>query len=78
MVKRAFTVDGKKVRRLRLVKKHWRQEDLAQATGLQPGTISRIETDYHEPQLGTVGKLADALGVDFDDLVTWHIDDPFV
>jgi len=68
-----YDVDGRKIRALRL-RKFWRQEDLAREAGLQMGTISRIETGYHRPHLGTVGKVAEALGVDPEDLIVWHID----
>jgi transcriptional regulator with XRE-family HTH domain len=69
-----FTANGKKVRAIRVRKKHWRQEELARATGLQTGTISRIETGYHHPQLATIVKIANALEVDLDDLVEWHVE----
>jgi transcriptional regulator with XRE-family HTH domain len=71
---RDFTAHGKRIRAIRLRKKHWRQEDLAEATGLQTGTISRIETSYHDPQLATIAKIAAALEVDIDDIVEWHVD----
>jgi DNA-binding XRE family transcriptional regulator len=69
-----YTARGAKIRQLRRKKKHWRQEDLANETGLQVGTISRIETGFHQPQLGTISKIAKALGVDIDDIVDWHDD----
>jgi DNA-binding XRE family transcriptional regulator len=66
-----YTVRGAKIRAIRL-RKGLRQEDLAEMTGLQTGTISRIETGYHNAQLATVSKIAKALGVDVDDIVDWH------
>lgn len=69
-----YSVDGRRVRALRLRKKHWTQEELARATGLQTGTISRIETGYHHPQLATLLKIAAALEVDLDDLVMWNVE----
>jgi transcriptional regulator with XRE-family HTH domain len=66
-----YKVKGKKIRYYRLRKKHWRQQDLADATGLRTGTISRIETGWHNPQLSTVDKIADALGVDADIFLIW-------
>ena len=50
---------------------HWRQEDLAKATGVQTGTVSRIETGFHRPQLATIARIADALEVELDELVEW-------
>jgi transcriptional regulator with XRE-family HTH domain len=71
---RDYTVHHRKVRGRRL-RKGWRQEDLAKRTGLTPGTVSRIETGYHPyTQLGTLGKLANALGCSVDDLVEWHVE----
>jgi transcriptional regulator with XRE-family HTH domain len=40
------------------------QEELAARAGVQPFTISRIETDKVEPRFSTIRKLAQALGVD--------------
>ena len=71
---RDYTVDGDRIRALRLRKIHWRQEDLAKATGLQTGTVSRIDTGFHQPQLATIARMADAFEVELDDLVEWYID----
>jgi DNA-binding XRE family transcriptional regulator/predicted DNA-binding protein len=70
-----YTARGPRIRAIRLRKKHWRQEDLAKAAGLQTGTISRIETGFHRPQLATIVKIGAALGVEIDEIVDWH-DDP--
>ena len=40
------------------------QAELGARAGLQPLTISRIETDKVEPRYSTIRKLAKALGVD--------------
>jgi transcriptional regulator with XRE-family HTH domain len=40
------------------------QEELAARAGLQPFTISRIETDKVEPRFSTIRKLAKALDMD--------------
>ncbi len=40
------------------------QEELGTRAGVQPLTISRIETDKVEPRYSTIRKLAQALGVD--------------
>ena len=71
---RDFTANGRKIRAYRLRKMRWRQEDLAKAAGVQIGTISRIETGFHTPQLATIVKIAQALGVEVDDIVDWHED----
>lgn len=49
--------------------KGWTQFDLAVAARVQPGTISRLETGYHCPNLVTVERLAAALGVPRDVLI---------
>ena len=41
----------------------WTQFDLAVAAHVQPGTISRLETGAHSPNLVTVERLAQALGI---------------
>ena len=69
-----YTARGDRIRAYRVRKKHWKQEDLARATGLQMGTISRIETGVHQPQLATVSKIAEALEVDIDQIVEWHVE----
>jgi transcriptional regulator with XRE-family HTH domain len=40
------------------------QEELGTRAGVQPLTISRIETDKVEPRYSTIRKIAKALGVD--------------
>jgi transcriptional regulator with XRE-family HTH domain len=45
------------------------QEELAARAGVQPFTISRIETDKVEPRFRTIRKLAEALGVDPQTLI---------
>ena len=40
------------------------QEELAARAGVQPFTISRIETDKVEPRFSTIRKLARALDID--------------
>jgi transcriptional regulator with XRE-family HTH domain len=40
------------------------QEELGTRAGVQPLTISRIETDKVEPRYSTIRKLAKALGVE--------------
>jgi transcriptional regulator with XRE-family HTH domain len=45
------------------------QEQLAAKTGLHPSEVSRLERAVREPRLGTIAKLADALGVSAAKLV---------
>ncbi len=40
------------------------QKELAEKIGVTVGTINRIERGVHRPRLGTVRKLAEALGVE--------------
>ena len=40
------------------------QEELAARAGVQPFTISRIETDKVEPRFSTIRKVANALDID--------------
>ena len=62
---------------MRLRLKEWRerrlltQRELAERIGVTTGTINRIERGVHQPRLATVRRLAEALGVDPDDLVEW-------
>lgn len=46
------------------------QEQLAAATGVHRVTIARIETGVASPNAETLKRLADALGVRMDDLMT--------
>jgi transcriptional regulator with XRE-family HTH domain len=45
------------------------QAELGARAGLQPLTISRIETDKVEPRYTTIRKIAKALGVDPGELL---------
>lgn len=45
------------------------QNELAKRTGLTPAAISQIESGAREPQLRSVIKIAEALGVSIDRLV---------
>lgn len=44
------------------------QEELAHAAGTSVKTVSRLENGRHEPELSTLRKFADALGVEVQDL----------
>jgi transcriptional regulator with XRE-family HTH domain len=45
----------------------WSQRDLARETGVNPDTISGIETEQHEPRPSTLRKLAEGLGLEVGD-----------
>ena len=66
---------------MRLRLREWRerrlltQRELAERVGMTPGSINRIERGVHRPRLGTVRKLAEALGVDPDELIAWEAHD---
>ncbi len=45
------------------------QEELAARAGVQPFTISRIETNKVEPRFRTIRKLASALGIEPQNLI---------
>lgn len=47
-----------------------KQADLAKRTGLQPSAISQFETGQREPSPENLKKLADALGVSVDFLLS--------
>lgn len=56
------------LRRQRLAK-GLSQEQLAEKTGLHPSEVSRLERAVREPRLGTIARLAHALGVSAAKLV---------
>lgn len=45
----------------------WSQRDLARETGVNPDTISGIETEQHEPRPSTLRKLAEGMGLEVRD-----------
>jgi len=57
-----------RVRELRDARR-WTQERLAEAAGLTPVQLSRIENGANDPKLTTVLRLARALGVRLGELV---------
>jgi transcriptional regulator with XRE-family HTH domain len=60
---------GEKVKRLRRGKA-WTQVQLADKAGVSQSTIAQIESGVRpNPHPGTLGKLADALGVEPADLL---------
>lgn len=46
----AYTLKGDTVRRIRVRKHHWRQEDLAEAANVSVTQLSRLESGIHTPQ----------------------------
>jgi len=59
---------GNKIRQERQ-KREWLQRDLSVQTGLPVRTIGRIERGEVDVRIGTLKKIADALGVAISDLV---------
>jgi transcriptional regulator with XRE-family HTH domain len=53
---------GERVKKLR-IRSAMTQVELAKAAGISPNTVWRLETGQHAPQLGTIRKVAQALGV---------------
>lgn len=49
--------------------KHITMEELQKLTGLSITTLSDIENGKKVPRVGTVKKIADALGIDFESLI---------
>jgi transcriptional regulator with XRE-family HTH domain len=61
-------LDGDKIRRLRQARR-WSQADLARASGVDQGTISRLENNIQEKtRIETLVALARTFGVTADDL----------
>ena len=50
-------------------KKHMLQKELAEKIGILPTALSRYENDVREPDVITITKLAEALGVTGDELL---------
>lgn len=61
-------VYGVNVKRLR-DRRGWSQAQLAERAGLDPSSISMIETGRRNPRTGTARKLAEALGVYVTDII---------
>ncbi len=61
-------VDGAKIRSLRQ-KRRWSQFDLARVSGVDQGTISRLETNNQgDTRIDTLVRISRALGVPTDEL----------
>lgn len=52
---------GENLKRLRR-DKHWTQGDLAEASGVKVGHISKLERNESDPKISTIYKLINALG----------------
>lgn len=65
-----YRVNGEKIRALR-VRRRLTQQKLAVASGLSVTQVSRIEQGVHTPRFSTIEKLAEALGIDADDLIDY-------
>ena len=79
VIKEKITLDdikkliGQRIRELRL-KKGLKQSELAEIIGLEPRSISRIESGYHFPKDEHLLKFAYALGVNIKELFAFsHI-----
>jgi transcriptional regulator with XRE-family HTH domain len=68
MNNRFTEVDGERLRRLRR-ERALSQRDLTRMTGIAFDTISRLETGKQRAQPRTIRKLADALGVEPNELM---------
>lgn len=64
----AFMSLGKNIHRMRK-EKEWTQQDLATATGIKLGHISKLENDEGDPKLSTIVKLMNALGCSPNELM---------
>ncbi len=51
------------------VKRFWTQERLAKKAGISQKALSKIETNEVEPRFSTILRIAEALGVDPNELV---------
>ena len=66
------TLDYEKLRtqiRIRRVRNHWRQADLAERIDVTPAYISRIETGKDRPSLGILYRMSQAFECTVDDLI---------
>jgi transcriptional regulator with XRE-family HTH domain len=65
-----YTVSGEKIKGLR-IRRRLTQQKLAERAGLSLTQVSRIETGVHRPRFSTLEALAEALGVDADELIDY-------
>jgi len=55
--------------RLRRLEREWSQERLALEAGMKPSEVSHLESGRRNPKVGTVERLAKALGVRSSDIL---------
>ena len=66
---------GKRIKELR-IKNNIKQAELAEIIGIEPRSISRIESGFHFPKDEHLEKFANALNVEIKDLFEFsHLDD---
>jgi len=66
---------GKRIKELR-TKNNMKQAELAEIIGIEPRSISRIESGFHFPKDEHLEKFANALNVEIKDLFEFsHLDD---
>ena len=63
-------IRGQRLRDTRIAK-DMTVRDLAERSRIDAETIAALETGRQYPPLGTVRKLADALGIAVEDLILW-------
>ncbi len=63
-------VDGAKLRRER-ERRLLTLQDVSEKSGVMVATISRIETGQQQPRIPTIRRLAEALGVNAEELIVW-------
>jgi transcriptional regulator with XRE-family HTH domain len=54
------------------IRRLWSQRELAQRAGVAEKTILNIETGQHLPRLLTMRRIADALGVPWEDIAEFR------
>jgi HTH-type transcriptional regulator, competence development regulator len=67
-VQRYVGIDGRRLRQLRL-ERALSQRDLCQMTGMSEDTLSRLENELRRARPSTIRRLADALGVEPQELI---------
>ncbi len=67
-----YSVDGKKIKELRL-KKRWTQQTLAHEAKISITQVNRVERNVNTARFSTVERLAEALGVDPDELIEFTL-----
>lgn len=69
---------GKRIKELR-IQKNLKQAELAEIIGIEPRSLSRLESGYHFPKDEHLEKFAKALGVDIRDLFTFsHLNGKYI